>query len=98
MDIKEQLRQTQQESIAKRQEELEKSQQEYKAYLQSELYERDLWEHQQDLWEKKAKREGRTYQRKPFVSALEKQQQAEKAKQEEIAFLEAKLKALKGED
>ena len=98
MDIKEQLRQTQQEIIAKRQAELEKSQQEHEEYLQSEQYQKDCWEHNQDLWEQKAKKEGWHYTRQKFISAYERDQQAEKTKQEEIAFLEAKLKTLKGED
>jgi hypothetical protein len=98
MDIRESLRQYQQDSIAKRQAELEKSQQEHEEYLQSEQYQKDCWEHNQDLWEQKAKKEGWHYTRQKFISAYERDQQAKKTKQEEIAFLGAKLKTLKGED
>ena len=69
---------------------------EQEEYLQSEQYQRDMWEHYQDLWEKKAKKGGYTYERKPFISAADRQRIAEQTKQQEIAFLEEKLKALKG--
>ena len=93
-DITTSLRAYQQEKIAERKAELEKAQKEQEDYLQSEQYQRDIWEHQQDLWAKKAKKEGWNYERKPFISAYEKQQQEQHAKQAEIAFLKAKLKAL----
>ena len=97
MDIKEQLRQYQNESIAKRQAELDKSQQEHEEYLQSEQYLKDQWEAQEERWAKSFAKKGLVYHKKPFVSELEKQQMAEQAKEEKIAFLKAKLKELEGE-
>ena len=97
MDIREQLRAYQGESIAKRKAELEQQQKEYEDYLQSEQYQRDLWEHQQDLWKKKAKKEGWTYTRRPFISAADRQRMEQQTKEQEIAYLEEKLKTLKGE-
>ena len=97
MGIKDNLRQYQQEEAAKRKAELEQFQQEHEDYMQSEQYQKDIWEHQQDLWEQKARKEGWVYTRKPFISTSEKQLQEQQNKQQEIAFLEAKLKALKGE-
>lgn len=91
---KEELRAHQTKTIKERQAELEKLQQEQEDYLQSEQYQRDCWEHYQDHWEQKAKKEGWTYERKPFVSAADRQRMAEQAKQQEIAFLQEKIKAL----
>lgn len=76
---------------------LEDYQQEHQAemaYRQTEAYQREQWERQQDRWARKAKKEGWTYQRKPFVGALERQQQAEQAKQREIAELKERLAIL----
>lgn len=95
MDIREQLRAHQGESIAKRKAELEQSQKEYEEYLASEQYQRDLWEHNQDLWEKKAKKEGWTYTRKPFISAADRKRIAQQTKEQEIAYLEEKIASLK---
>ena len=99
MDIRESLRQFQAEQAEKRKAELEKNQQELKDYLESEQYQRDCWEHQQDLWEAKARKEGwiDRFKRQPFVSTLEKEQQKQQTKQEQIAFLKAKLQELEGE-
>lgn len=91
------LTQIQAENLAQRQAELAKGKEEYEAYLQSEQHERDIWEQQQDLWEAKAKKEGWHYTRQPFIGALERKQMAEAEKQRQIAELEEKLKALKGE-
>lgn len=91
------LRAYQREKAKERREQLAKLQQEEKEYKESEAYKRDVWEHHQDVWERKAKKEGWTYTRQPYVSALDRQKMAEQEKQQEIAFLEEKLKALKGE-
>lgn len=91
------LRAYQREKAQERREQLAKLQQEEKEYRESEQYKRDVWEHHQDLWERKAKKEGWTYTRQPYVSALDRQRMQEQEKQQEIAFLEEKLKTLKGE-
>ncbi len=75
-------------------ERLKQAQEEDKAYKESEQYKRDCWEHHQDMWEKKAKKEGWHYTRQPYVSALDKEKQAEQAKQEEMAALRLRLKEL----
>lgn len=64
------------------------------AYRQTDAYQRERWERQQDLFEAKARREGWKYTRKPFVGAIERQQQAEQAKQREIAQLKERLAEL----
>lgn len=97
MDIREQLRAIQGENLEKRKAELEQNQKEFEDYLESEQYQRDLWEKQQDLWEKKAKKEGWSYTRQPFISAADRQSMAEQAKQQEIVYLEDKIRNLKGE-
>lgn len=66
------------------------------AYRQSEEYQRKQWEADQKRWLDKARREGWTYTPRPFVGALERQQQAEEARKREIAELEERLAALKG--
>ena len=91
------LRAYQREKAQERREQLAKLQQEEKEYKESEQYKRDVWEHHQDLWERKAKKEGWTYTRQPYVSALDRQKMQEQEKQQEIAYLEEKIKALKGE-
>lgn len=91
------LRAYQREKARERREQLAKLQQEEKEYKESEEYKRDCWEHQQDMWERKAKKEGWTYKRQPYVSALDRQKMQEQEKQQEIAYLEEKIKALKGE-
>ncbi len=98
MDIREQLRAYQGESLEKRKAELEQNQKELEDYLESEQYQKDCWEKHQDLWEKKAKKEGWNYERKPFISAADRQRMEQQAKEQEIAFLQEKLAALKGED
>jgi len=75
-------------------EDYQKLVEEDEAYKKTEAYQREVWEAKEDKWEQKAKREGRFYKRQPFVSALERQQQAERARQEEIAFLQERLKQL----
>lgn len=74
---------------------LEKDKQDQLDYMESEEYKREMWEHQQDQWEKKAQKEGWHYQRKPFVSALDRQAAANQRKKEQIAELEEKLRLLK---
>ncbi len=74
---------------------LEKDKQDQLDYMESEEYKREMWEHQQDQWEKKAKKEGWHYIRKPFVSALDRQEAADQRKKEQIAELEEKLRLLK---
>ena len=91
------IRQYQKESIRKRQEELAAAQEEYEAYLESEEYERELWNAKEERWAKSYAKKGLHYEKKPFISALQRKQMQEQAKQEEIAHLEEKLKALKGE-
>lgn len=66
------------------------------AYRQTEAYQREQWEREQDRWERKAKKEGWHYTRKPFIGALERQQQEEIAKQREIAELKERLAKLEG--
>lgn len=90
------LRAYQAQQTKEREEQLERLQQENQDYLQSEAYQRESWEKYQDLWEQKAKKEGWHYTRKPFVSAADRQRVAEQSRQQEIAYLEEKLKALKG--
>lgn len=65
-------------------------------YRQSEEYQRKQWEADQDRWEAKARKEGWHFTRRPFVGALERQQQAELAKQREIAELKERLAKLEG--
>ena len=84
----------QQEQIAKRQAEIDAAQKANEEYMQTEAYEREQHERYEDMWEQKAKREGFAYTRKPFIGALERQQQAEQAKQREIAALKERLAAL----
>ena len=97
-DYLENLREIQNESVRKSEEKLAAMQAEQENYMQSEQYERDVWEAKEDAWERKAKKEGRTYVRKPFVSALQRQRMEEQAKQEEIAYLQQRLKALQTAD
>lgn len=49
------------------------------------------------MWAKSFAKQGLHYEKKPFISALQRKQMQEQARQEEIAHLEEKLKALKGE-
>lgn len=86
---------SQQEAAKQRQEALEARKQEYEEYLQSEQAKRDAHEHYQDLWEAKAKREGWSFKREPFISAADRQKMAEQERQEKIAYLEEQLKQLK---
>ncbi len=95
---KKELSTFQKESIAKRKAELDAAQAELDEYYLSEQYQRDMWEAAQDRWEKKAKKEGWHYERKPFISAADRKRIAEQTKEQEIAFLEEKLKSLKGEN
>ena len=97
MDIKEQLRAYQGESLKKRKAELEQNQKEFEAYLESEEFERDQWNAKEERWAKSFAKKGLHYEKKPFISALQRKQMQEQARQEEIAHLEEKLKALKGE-
>lgn len=90
------LRAYQAQQTKEREEQLERLQQENQDYLQSEAYQRESWEKYQDLWEQKAKKEGWHYTRKPFVSAADRQRVAEQSRQQEIAYLEEKIRALKG--
>ena len=64
------------------------------AYRETDAYQRERWERQQDLFEAKAKKEGWVYKRKPFLGAIERQQQAEQARQREIAQLKERLAEL----
>lgn len=75
-------------------ERLEAAQQEQTEYLKSEEYKREVWEKDQDRWEAKARREGWHYTRRPFVGALERQQQADQARLREIAELKERLAKL----
>ncbi len=84
----------QQEQLAQRQAELEAAQKANEEYMQTEAYEREQHERYEDMWEAKAKREGFAYTRKPFIGALERAQQAEQAKQREIAALKERLAVL----
>ena len=92
MNIQEVLREAQ--TKPKKLEDFQREAQEQMAYRQTEAYQREQWERQQDQWERKAKKEGWTYKRKPFIGALERQQQAEQAKQREIAELKERLAIL----
>jgi len=93
-DIREALRNYQSESLKKQKEELERKQAEYQNYLESEQYQKDIWEAGQDRWERKARKEGWTYKRVPFVSSQEKQAQAENARLQRISTLKEELKSL----
>ena len=95
MDIREVLRGSQ--TKPRDVEDYKKLTEEQLAYRQTEAYEREVWELKEDQWEQKARKEGRPYTRKPFIGALERQQQAEIAKQREIAELKEKLARLEGE-
>lgn len=92
MNIQEVLRESQ--AKPKKLEDFQKQAQEEMDYRQTDAYQREQWERQQDQWERKAKKEGWTYKRKPFIGALERQQQAEQAKQREIAELKERLATL----
>ncbi len=94
MDYLESIRLSQKESLKRRQEQLTAAQKEYQNYLDSEEFERDQWEKYEDLWEAKAKKEGWTYIRKPFITAEERKRRADEAKQREIARLREKLAQL----
>lgn len=96
MDNKERSR-IQQEILKEKQEAFEREKEKQLEYFQSEQYQRDRWEQQQDFWEAKARREGWSYERKPFNSAADKEKQARQAKEEEAAFLRAKLSQLESE-
>lgn len=91
------IRRYQAERMAERQAELDTAQKEMDEYLNSEQYERDKWEKYEDYWEAKARKEGWTYTRKPFVSALQRQAANDLKTREEIAHLEEKIRMLKGE-
>ncbi len=65
-------------------------------FRKTEEYQRQEWEKMQDLWQKKAEKEGWAFKRQAFTGALERQQQAEEARKREIAELEERLAALKG--
>ncbi len=93
-DIREALRNYQKESLNKRKEELDRQQAEYQAFLESEDYQREIWEKGQDRWEQKAKKEGWHYTRVPFVSQREKQEQAENARLQRVSALKEELKCL----
>lgn len=93
-DIREALRNYQKESLNKRKEELDRQQAEYQAFLESEDYQREIWENGQDRWEQKAKKEGWHYTRVPFVSQREKQEQAENARLQRVSALKEELKCL----
>lgn len=95
--IREALREQQRAGIKKRQEELDNAQSELDNYLESEQYQRDVWEAGQDAWEQKAKKEGWAYTRKPFISAADRQRMVQQTKEQEIAYLQEKLAALKGD-
>lgn len=77
-------------------EDYKKATEEELAFRQTDAYARQQWERCEDQWEKKARREGWAYTRRPFIGALERQQQAEMAKQREIAELKEKLAKLEG--
>ena len=94
MNIAEILRTSQPEG--KTVEDYRKATEEELAYRQTEAYQREQWEREQDRWERKAKKEGWHYTRKPFIGALERQQQEEIAKQREIAELKERLAKLEG--
>lgn len=64
------------------------------SFRETEAYKRQEWEAMQKLWQEKAKKENWAFERKPFVGALERQQQAELAKQREIAELKERLAQL----
>ena len=65
-------------------------------YRNSEAGKREQHERQEDRWEKAARKRGWHYTRKPYVSALDRQQAAEHEKQEEIARLKERLAELEG--
>lgn len=96
-DIREALRQHQSESAKKRKEDLEKAQEEQEKYLESEQYKRDVWEAGQDAWERKAKKEGWTYERKPFIGAIERKRMEQQTKEQEIAYLREKISQLESD-
>ncbi|MBQ8153818.1 MAG: hypothetical protein IJ069_09095 [Prevotella sp.] len=97
MDNLDILRAHQKESAQEFEERLKASKQAQMDYLESEDYERDCWEKNEDMWEQKARKEGWHYTRKPFVSALDRQEAADQRKAQKIAELEEKLRILKGE-
>ncbi|GEM_PF-5717987 len=92
MNIQEVLREAQ--TKPKTLKDFQKQAQEEMDYRKTDAYHREQWERQQDQWERKAKKEGWTYHRKPFIGALERQQQAEQAKLREIAELKERLATL----
>lgn len=73
---------------------LERKKKEQLDYMNSEEYKRKMWESQQDQWEKKAKKEGWHYERKPYVSESQVQAQKEQDRQNKIASLKAELREL----
>ncbi len=81
-------------NIAQRKAELEAAQAELEAYQESEQYLKDQWDFNEERWAKKAAREGWCYQKKPFISALQRQQAEEQATRQEIAYLKEKLAKL----
>lgn len=84
----------QKEVLAKRKAELGAAQAEMDAYLESEQYLKDQWEASEQRWAQKAAKEGWNYQKRPFVSALQRQQAEEQATRQEIAYLKEKLAKL----
>ena len=91
------IRAAQQERAKEWEQDLKTAQQEQEEFMESEEAKRRAHEHVEDLWEAKAKKEGWNYKRNPFVSALDRQRAYDEKKQEEIAYLKERIKALGGD-
>ena len=97
MNITNRLRAYQREKAKEFTEELDSQKRAMAEYLDSEAYQRDMWEAQEERWAKKAAREGWTYNKKPFICAADRQRIQEQKRVQEIAYLKEKIKAMGGE-
>ena len=81
----------QQKKAAEFRESLESARQAQKEYLNSEQYERDVWEAQEKRWQMKAAREGWKYTPKPYVSRNERKERVDKERHDKITALKSEL-------
>ena len=61
----------------------------------TEEFKKHVWDCAQDRWQRKAKKEGRTYEKKPYISEAERQAAQ---RRERIAALKAELRQLLTEE
>ena len=76
---------------------LKDSQDEQKRFLESEEHQKELWDAREKRWYLKAKKEGREYTPRPFVTSAEKKAQEEFKRQKRIEELKGELRELLNE-